>query len=394
MKDVSRIIGKRVIIGVHVYLPSIPGENIKKFLLESGVGELLYITHPLLYIKDFPHEPSGYQLYKSSRLKASYQGINWKLPEALLYIKDVVYTLVWSWRSPNKYDLFFGIDPLNAFAGLLLKWSGKVDKVVFYTIDYMPQRFANRILNWVYHAVDSFCVRYADETWNVSPMMQGSRKEHKNLTGKPYDRQYIVPGGIWFDQARRKPISGINKKKLIFTGNLAPVMGVDLAIRSMPQILKSDKKIILEIIGGGQELNNLQNLTAEMYLQKNVIFRGWVGDRKKLELFLSDAAVGIAPFNTGIETEFIKNGDPGKIKDYLLLGLPVVVTRAFAGHQDMTLKKYGIVIDYNEKQFAEAILRLLGDASLFSEYRKNAIKKAKSYDWSTIMRPNFERIFQ
>ena len=72
-------------------------------------------------------------------------------------------------------DLFVGIDNLNALAGIFLRKLGAVRRVAYYVIDYTPRRFANPLLNRLYHWIDRTCVRHADVIWNLSSRMHKVR---------------------------------------------------------------------------------------------------------------------------------------------------------------------------------------------------------------------------
>ena len=61
-----------------------------------------------------------------------------------------------------------------------MKTLGWVDKVVFYTIDFTPRRFKNKILNNFYLLIDKWCVKFADEVWNLSERMFEARSLSEN----------------------------------------------------------------------------------------------------------------------------------------------------------------------------------------------------------------------
>ena len=292
----------------------------------------------------------------------------------------------------GKYDLFIGINNLNTLAALILKRIGRVKKVIYYTIDYFPTRFENNILNSFYHLIDKVCVRFADETWNVSSVMVSAREKHNAVDRVINNRQYRVPIGIWYDKAPRKSFSEIDKKKLIFVGQLLPHMGVDLVIKTMPEIIKKIPSIKLEIIGGGEQKKYLMSLSKELGVQKYITFWGWVRDRRKLEKIMSDGAVGLATFNTEILDEKVKNADPGKIKDYMLLGMPIIVTNAISTINDIKKSRCGIVIKYKSSDLVSAVVQLLNDKNKLAEYRKNALAYVQQFDFGKLFEKNLSRV--
>ncbi|MDO8659022.1 MAG: glycosyltransferase [Candidatus Parcubacteria bacterium] len=387
------IADKKIVIAVHEGMPVGAAYDLRRFLIDCNIEKLLFIAHPLTFENDFYKSSSRYEMHEHGKLRSEGSAFHWRLPDTFLYIKDTIYTLIWSTKSDNKYDLFVGIDPLNALAGIVLRFFDRTNKVVYCTIDYFTPRFENKILNAIYHSIDKFCVRYCDETWNLSSVMAKARETYNNMPRTLYNRQYTVPTGIWFYKAKRKPFDKINKKKVIFTGHLNPMQGVDLFLQAMPKIIKKIPDIELEIIGKGPEYENLQKQARDLKLEKYILFHGWINNRQQLEHLLSDAAVGLATFNTNIAGDKVRNADPAKLKDYALLGIPFITTSAIANPKEVMDMKYGIVIEYNKDQLAKAVIKLLEDERLLKEYRDNTLQFAKQYDNEKIFLTNLKRIF-
>src|SRR3989344_682092 len=239
---------------------------------------------------------------------------------------------------------------LKTFVGIILREIGIVKKVIYQSIDYYPTRFENKFFNWFYYQLDKFCVRFSDETWNLNSAMVDARERKMKMNRRIYNKQYTVPGVVWFYKTRRLPFANINTKKIVYRGSLIEFMGVDLVIRAMPYILKKIPQAKLEIIGGGKEKNNFKYLAHNLGISKNVIFhkwktKGWIKDRKKLEKVLSDGALGVATFNTDILDEKVRNSDPGKIKDYMLFGMPIITTNAISYSEEIIKNKCGFVVN-------------------------------------------------
>lgn len=375
----------KIILTTHYRIYS-AAQALRDYLRKNNY-RLLYISHPLP-LKDAKVKDSSY-VEKSIGEDIVSKGMVKRKDTNILVssLYDSILNFIWVIRN-GKADLFIGVDNLNASVGILLKKLRLVRKVVYYTIDYFPTRFENRLLNSIYHWIDKFCVTNADETWNVSGQMVLAR-EKKGIIS---NRQHTVPIGIWYENAPRKDFSEIDKKKLIFVGHLLDHMGVDLVIRAMPQIISKIPDIKFEIIGGGEEEEKLKKLSRELGVNKSVKFWGWVKDRKKLEEIMSDGAVGLATFNTDILDEKVKNADPGKIKDYMLLGMPVIVTNALSTSGEIEKEKCGLVVGYDISQLTQAVVQLLDSQSRLKEYRQNALKYVEKFDYNLIFEKNIKRI--
>jgi len=393
MKNTKFKASKAVIV-VHEAIPVGPSHDLRDFLLQHQIQELLFIAHPLIFLKEFYKKSSRYEEYKTGKLTAKKTAFHYRLPDVLLYGKDFFYSILWCLLQKAKYDFYIGIDPLNAFAGLVLRKLGKVEKVAYYSIDYFTNRFDNKILNKIYHFIDKLCVKYADETWNLSPMMALARQRYSYMDRRIFNRQFTVPIGVWVHKVKRKKFSEINRKKIVFIGSFVSLMGIDLILQAMPLIEKQIPDIKLEIVGGGPEDISLRQLASNLKMEKNIKFHGWVSKRNKLEKILSDAAVGLAPFNTLILDDQVRNADPAKLKDYMLWGMPVIVTDAIVNSKQIENAGCGIVIQYNVKELADAVIKLLLDEKLLKEYRRNAVRFVEQFDYESIFSDNINRLLE
>lgn len=379
-----------LVVATHYRIYS-ASQALRDYLRKNG-ARLLYVSHPLP-LKDVKEKENSY--FEVSRgenilIKNEYSREKGNiLTESL---RDIFLTLFWTFKAGKKYDLFIGVDNLNAIVGLFFKKIGRVKKVVYYTIDYFPKRFENSFLNWIYHMVDQLCVKFADETWNVSVVMADARERYRNLDRKIYNRQHTVPIGIWYNNAPRKTFSEIDKKKLIFVGHLLAHMGVDLVVKAIPEILKKIPDAKFEIIGGGEEEENLKKLAKKLGVEDSIKFWGWIRDRDKLEKIMSDGAVGLATFNTEILDDRVKNADPGKIKDYMLLGMPVITTDAISTASSLEKAKCGLVIEYKTLDLVRAVIKLLNSPGKLKIYRENALKYVAQFDYNKIFAKNLSRV--
>jgi len=368
-----------------------PAPNLEKYLLKQKCDGLVYIAHPLLFIKESYALSSTFTKYTNGNVVEKKTAYHWKLPETFLYIKDFLYTSYWVFSLKAKTDIFFGFDNLNALAGLCLKLLGKVDRVIYYGIDYFPTRFSNPVLNSVYHWIDQICVKYCDETWNASSQMAKARKKH-GMIGAAYKRQYTVPMGIWYNEIKRKPASSANRFRLFFIGTLVDYMGLDLVIRGMPQLIVKFPKIRFDIVGIGEEKRKLEQLAFHLNLKKYVHFHGLLSVGGKREYLFQSASIGLATFNTMILDDKVKNADPVKLKEYTAYGIPIIVTDAISNTEQIRRSGCGVVIPYNEQAFIRAVNYLFSDKKRYEQIRSNARMYAKNYDWEYIFRTNLKRL--
>lgn len=383
---------KKIIISFHEAIAVGPAYDLKKFLLLNNTYRILFISHPLTFKREYYRNSSKYEFYRNQKLIKKQKAFHWILPDVLLYLKDIFYTFLWSFKHWDKYDLFIGLDPLNALSGLILKKIGLVDKVIYYSIDYFPIRFSNRIMNRIYHYLDKLSVKFSNETWNLSPNMAKSREKIYSASTKKIGKQILVPIGIWSRRTNRKSFNKINKQKAVFIGLVDPASGIDLAIDSLKDIIKTFPNFKLEIIGGGPDLKDLKEKAKKSGFTKHVKFHGWITNRTRIESILADGAIGLALFNPSLIKEEVKNADPMKIKDYMVLGLPVITTSIVSTSKKIHDAKAGISIGYNTKEFTAAVIKLLKSEKDLKNYKLNAIQYVQQFDIEEIYSSNLNRI--
>ena len=365
----------KVVIVTHVFATG-PAQELEEYLKER-VKFLIFIGHPFSFAMD---TRSFYRIYNNGRLIKEKRAFNWNLPELFMYFKDVFCTLFWMMGFSKKFDLYVGADPLNALTGIILKKLGKAKKIIFYTVDYVPRRFDNKFLNWIYHKIDSFCAEESDFVWDLSERMIEARKE-KGV--RKIENQMVVPIGVHFERIKRLEIHQINRKSLVYMGHLRKRQGLELIIDSLPEIVKKIPEAKLIIIGTGELERCLKKKVEELKLENYVEFRGYIEDHKEVENILTTCAVGLALYEPKPDN-FTWYADPSKPKQYMACGLPVIITWVPWIAEEVKKKKMGLVIDYERNKFVDAVVKLLEDEDFYKKCRENAIEFVSEMGWDRV----------
>lgn len=379
----------KIIIVTHVYVTG-PSQNFLEFCIGNKIKKVMFIGHPLMYQEE--QNGSGWQLYIKGNLIKKYYTPNKKRREIVNYIKDAFFNIWWVLRSREKWNLYIGADNLNAFCGVILRILGRVDEVVYYTIDYIPERFSNKILNKFYHWVDVFCVKHVDITWNLSPRMVQGREGYSKLDKKYRNKQVLVPEGVWFDRIKRYPIEQIDPCTLVFLGHLMLRLGVQKVIRAIPKIIQSIPDFKFIIIGKGDNQEKLQELAYNLKVEKYIDFKGFIPHHKDVEEIISKCGVGIAPYSDE-EKSFSYFCDPSKTKIYMGCGLPVIMTNVFYDAKEIENAGAGKIVNYDTNEIAEAVIEMMNNRKKLKEYKESAVKYIKNLDWEIIFKENLNKIY-
>ena len=111
-------------------------------------------------------------------------------------------------------------------------------------------------------------------------------------------------------------------KVILYMGTFFSFSGLDVVIEEFSTLLENDPNTYLLLIGGGEIENQLKQLVADLRLDSNVIFTGFV-DFADLPSALKAGNVAINAFQPELLTHVAL---PNKILQYMASGIPVVST--------------------------------------------------------------------
>jgi glycosyltransferase involved in cell wall biosynthesis len=302
-------------------------------------------------------------------------------PELVVMIKDFAFAMYSILRTGKKWDVSIGLSGFDALPGILLKKLNRVSKTVFWAGDFVPKsRFGESWKNMIYFQENRFVLKRCDYAWNISPRIEKLREILYGIKSKR--KQRVVPIGIWTARRVKLSLKEIHKHRILFVGHLLEKQGVQLVLKAIPEIRKKIIDFEFLIIGKGNYESSLKSLVKGLGIDDCVIFAGYKND-EEMERLSSQCACAVAPYDEKTDT-WTRYADPGKIKNYLASGLPVILTDVPYNAREVQEKRCGFVIKYNVNELAKAILTLIANDSLLEEYRNNAFKYSKQFDWNNI----------
>jgi len=380
---------RNIIISAHVNLTGFT-DHMEELLAENKIHRLLVIAHPLHVKRN--KTVSQYKLYKKGFVKKIGTVSVANSIVVINFIKAVFLNIKWGISSRENWDLFFGSNNLNAFSGILLRRLGYVRKVVFYSVDFVPVRFKNILLNTIYHWIEKYAVIHADETWVLSPRVIEGRKKLLRLSQKYDKKQFVVPEGIWLKRTKKNNINHVDKNAAIFVGHIEKRMGLQYVIRALPKIQKRVPGFKLYIVGRGPYLEEIKKLIQSIGVERSVIVKGYVKDYGEVEELVASCGIGVATYTID-PSGLTYYADPAKAKLYLGAGIPVIITNEFYYAHDIEDAGAGKVVKTNSQSISNAILEIISSIESFQLYRKRARAYAKQFDFQNILIPNLERVF-
>ena len=280
----------------------------------------------------------------------------------------------------HRPDIFIGIDPLNAFAGVVFRKIGLLKKTVFYCVDYTPTRFTNKIVNSVYLWIDNFCAKNSDEVWNVSTRIVDLRKKQ----GVANEKIKFVPNSPVFGNCPRRKIADVDRNRIVMVSGLTHGPALDLVLESFKKVHSKFPKTKLVIVGTGSYQRRLTRRIKTMGLVESVILAGQLPNSELLTE-VSKSALALSIYPRSKNYSWVYYGDSKKTREYLACGVPVITTDVVSTCDDIKKYNAGTVIGLNENELVDAVEKFLADKNFWLTARKNSLKLAKRFDIGRIL---------
>lgn len=172
-----------------------------------------------------------------------------------------------------------------------------------------------------------------------------------------------------------------------YVGVIGEQEGIDLLLESVKYIISLRQDIQFAIVGGGTDLNNLIQLSAQMGLNEFVDFYGRVPDELMIAI-LNSADVCVNPDKP---TEMNNLSTMNKIMEYMALKKPIVQYDLKEGR--FSAQNASLYAECGDiKDFADKIMQLIDNPELrikMAEYGYNRVINELSWDYESVKLTNF-----
>ncbi len=206
---------------------------------------------------------------------------------------------------------------------------------------------------------------------NFAVLSPSTKQDVEKMCIKP-EKIVIIPPGV--DLNYFKPNYSIKEPNLIVhTGRLKKYKSVDHLLLATKQLSKKRKDIRIVIIGDGDDLPRLKEMTKKLQLENFVTYAGYISEQEKLNYYQKA---------TVLVENSIKEGWGMIVVEANACGTPVVAARS-PGLRDAVLdQSTGFLYDYgNIEQLTQKIEFLLDDKNLNWKMGDAGIEWAKKFSW-------------
>lgn len=164
--------------------------------------------------------------------------------------------------------------------------------------------------------------------------------------------------------------------QLLVPRNLDPVYDVATAIKAFNLVKEEFEDIRLLVTGIGPELEMLEKLVLSLGLQEAVEFTGKLTNTQMADLYTSVDIV----LNPSLADNL-----PVSLLESLASGIPVITTNVGGIPYLIENNRNGLLVSPgNVVEMANAIKRLIGNASLRENLINNGLDYVKQYEWKSL----------
>ena len=206
---------------------------------------------------------------------------------------------------------------------------------------------------------------------------QNTKKIMNSYYNVPFEKMDIIPNGVdlsFFNSIKKQ------SAKIVFSGVMYHHRGLDILLKSLPEIIKNNQNVKVVLLGDGPEMDKLQNIVKVLNLQKNVEFKGWI-NRDELSKQICDASIGIGPLKRTTVTE---NALPIKVLEYMAASLPILAMVGTLPEDVLVDGKNGFFIN-NSEELAKRIDELLKNPQTIEMMGNKSLEMVQKFSWEKIV---------
>lgn len=293
-------------------------------------------------------------------------------------------------RTKDKIVVFMGINYFCTLCGIILKYLGAVNFVIYRVMDFfpMPKKGAYRIYNRIFYILDRIAIKFSNAIWFTTIGHIEGREEYGYFDRREHYYE-IIPLGI---RQGNSILSNAKQHSIIYCGNISKYHLLDMLFSAVKNLRARYPDIHLNIVGSGPDEVFYKDLIIKMDLGKNIYFHGFIKDDKVFGETIAENSIGIALYRG--EEDFMKYTEPAKVKTYLGYGVPVIVSNIPPIAEDIAQNRVGFSIKNSVDELCSTLEYFFNNKEIQDEYRKNIDNYIKRFDINEILDKSFTNTFK
>jgi glycosyltransferase involved in cell wall biosynthesis len=180
----------------------------------------------------------------------------------------------------------------------------------------------------------------------------------------------VIPNGIDLRKYSFQNYVNDYEKYIIYIGRLVFYKNLGVVIRCFKEVVQRIPDAKLIVVGDGPMRNSWQQQVAEMNLNHNIIFTGYLSNERKMELLSKCSALVLPSYVEGL---------PLAPLEAFAMGKPVLLADIASSHEIVDNGTDGFILPHNDEyKWAESILHLLRNKRICEEMGKRGRFKVQS----------------
>lgn len=311
----------------------------------------------------------------------------------------------------KRFDICIAEPSFNAALAFLLKKVGRIQFLVFMNGDivsdykvrdalyYLPYS-GPRSLRWLAKVADTLLLKVqegvrwlgykSDLIWYPNDKIRQWDNDHGFVA-----QNVLVAGTVFVDRGQVFRNIKVEKscKSLGYIGRLDEYAGLEMIISCLPLIRERIPDIHAHIIGGSDlTVEHYRRVAQNKGVLENTTFYGFIPEMDAAFDILTRVGLGLALYKP-VRNNVSLYTDPGKVKDYIRVGLPVIITRDGPDvAKDIGRFGAGILVGYRKEEIADKIVESLSSPDYYTDLQKGVLQFARHYDYRRRFQEIWERI--
>ena len=227
-------------------------------------------------------------------------------------------------------------------------------------------------------------IEWTKKATHIITVIEEAVERYKSL-GIDEDKISVVANYVNLDSFLSSLIdeSLVNRFKdkftLTYVGGFDSHRGLESAIKSVPQLIKTIPNFLLILVGTGSNYKDLVELAKSLNVSDYISFEGWQPN-EKLSSYIKASNLCLIPHLKTVHTD---NTIPHKLFQYMIFEKPVIATNCNPIERIINETGAGIIYESNnEKDLAEKVIGLFKNLDLQNEMgRLGKQAVLEKYNW-------------
>ncbi len=409
--------GKKNILYIVNFYGTPPLNYFEKYLLQGKRAQLTILKLPAvrsgkhrLTIEAFIKDEYG----KTHEIK---RDIFFPFPYSFTFFIQYIFNIfiafiLLSRIKRKRFDIIIGETNFGSALAYVLKVLRKGKFSVFFNGDILPKPSSssrcfylpnsNSYFQHIYKLIDTVIIiiqvvmRKIGYKNNVvwygnSKIKAWDERQHM------FARNYSIhdPIKIDFEKFELLNTNKKNQYDICYIGRIDDYVGLDIIIPAIELLKKNFPLIRLHIIGGSPTTyKKYGDLAKTKSVDSNIVFHGYVPHMSDAHKIMSHCILGLALYKP-VSDNVSMFAQPAKPKDYIQVGIPVLLTRGGPDiGTEIVSENAGVFADFTIKDVCKTISQVLSDKKLRNTLQrgvrqfalKNDYKESFAMIWADLLR--------